>query len=43
MSDWSALMTPQKATLDSKRIHFLDSYPLDVSHVSYNFLCLLLL
>ncbi len=41
MTDWSALMTPQNATLDSK--HTLDQYPFDVSHLSFNFFCLLLL
>ncbi len=33
VSDWSALMTPQKTTLDSMR--FRDSYPIDVSHLSF--------
>jgi hypothetical protein len=40
MSGWSALMTPQKAIMDSK--HTL-SYPVDVSHLGFNFLCLPLL
>ncbi len=31
MFDWSALMTPQKATLDSLH-NFRDSYPIDFSH-----------
>ena len=35
-------MTPQKATLDSMRT-LPDSYPIDVSQLSFNFLCLLLL
>ncbi len=39
MSDWSSLMTPQKATLDSMH----DSYPSDVSNLSYNFLRLIIL
>ncbi len=42
MSDWSFLMTPQKATL-AACVHFRYSYPIDVSHLSFNFLCLLLL
>ncbi len=40
MFDWSALMSPQKATLDSC-IHFCDSYPIDVTHLSFDFLRLL--
>ncbi len=43
MFDWSALITPQKATLWTACVHFRDSYPIDVSHLSFNFLCLLLL
>ncbi len=37
MSDWRASMTPQKA------LDFPDSYPIDVFHLSFDFLCLLLL
>jgi|LakMenEpi03Aug12_release.lakeMendotaPanAssembly.Ray.scaffolds.fasta_scaffold4487255_1 hypothetical protein len=39
MFDWSTLMTPQKATLDSLRTlsHFHDSHSIDVSHLSFNF------
>ena len=44
MSDLSALMSLQKTTLDSKlSVHFRDPYPIDVSRLSFNFLCLLLL
>ncbi len=39
MFDWSALMTPQKAILDS----FVDLYPIDVSNLNFNILCMLLL
>jgi hypothetical protein len=38
--DLSALMTPQKATLDNGHAA---SYPFDVSHLNFNILCLLLL
>jgi hypothetical protein len=37
MCDWSALVIPQKTTLDSMR----DSYPIAVSHLSFIFLFLL--
>jgi hypothetical protein len=40
MTDWSALMTPQKTTLGAC-VHFRD--PIDVSHVSFKVLCLQLL
>ncbi len=44
MTNRSALMTPQNATLDSKHtVHFPDSYPIDVFQLSFNFLCLLIL
>ncbi len=44
VSDWSSLMTPQKATLNIMRtVHFRDLYPVNVSHLNFNFLCLLLL
>ncbi len=39
-------MTPQNATLDTQwtaSVHFPDSYPIDFFHLSFNFLCLLLL
>jgi hypothetical protein len=39
MFDWSALMTPQKAILDSLSTF---EYPSDISHLSFNILCLLL-
>ncbi len=42
-SDWRAIMTPHKATLDSMRTPVWILYPIDVSHLSVNFLCLLLL
>jgi hypothetical protein len=32
--DWNALMTPQKATLETACVHFLDSYPIDVTHLT---------
>ncbi len=35
-------MTTQNATLDMASVHFPDSYPIDVFHLSFNFLCLLL-
>jgi hypothetical protein len=35
-------MTPQKAILDSLRT-LSYSYPIDVFHLSFNFLCLLVL
>jgi hypothetical protein len=37
-----ALMAPQKATVDSLYLHFRGSYPIDVSHLSFNLLYLLL-
>jgi hypothetical protein len=40
MFDWSDLITSQNVTLDSLRTL---SYPIGVSHLSFNFLCLLLL
>ncbi len=44
VSDWSSLMTPQKATLNTMRtVHFRNLYPVNVSHLSINFLFLLLL
>jgi hypothetical protein len=44
MFDWSALMTPQRATLDPACVHFRDLYPIDVLHLNFNnILCLLLL
>jgi hypothetical protein len=39
---WSTLVIPPKATLDCC-VHFYDSYPIDVSHLSFKVLCLLLL
>ncbi len=41
--DWNALMAPQKAILETACVHFLDSYPIDVSHLRFSILCLLLL
>jgi hypothetical protein len=35
-------MTPQNATWTA-RVHFPDSYPIDVFQLSFNFLCLLIL
>ncbi len=37
MFDWSALMTPPPC------VHFRGSNPIDVSHLSFNILCLLFL
>ncbi len=42
MFDWSALMTPRRQPW-TEIVHFGDSYPIDVSHLSINFLCLPLL
>ncbi len=37
ISNWSALLTPQKASM----VHFRDSYAIEVSHLCFCFLCLL--
>jgi hypothetical protein len=42
LSYWSALMTPRRPSWTAC-VHFRNSYPIDVSHLSFNFLCLLLL
>jgi hypothetical protein len=34
---WSALMTPKKVTPWTACVHFRDSYPIDVSHLSSKF------
>ncbi len=34
---------PQKDTLDNAAYTCMDSYPIDVFHLSFNFLCLVLL
>ncbi len=38
---WSTLMTPPPPA-PTASLHFRASYPIDVSHLSFNFLCLLL-
>jgi hypothetical protein len=40
--DWSALKTPRRPPWTAC-VYFRDSYPIDVSHLSFNFLCLRLL
>jgi hypothetical protein len=41
MTDRSALMTPRMPPWTAS-VHFPDSYPIDIFHLSFNFLCLLL-
>jgi hypothetical protein len=36
-------MNPQKATLEKASVQFRNSYPIGVSHLNFNILCLLLL
>ena len=43
MTNRSALMTPPLMPPWTASVHFPDSYPIDVFHLSFNFLCLLLL
>jgi hypothetical protein len=42
MFDWSALMTLQRASWTAC-VHLRDSYPIDVSQLNFNILCLPLL